>query len=193
MSMYMLNLKSLIPPALERLLRFTDQTKQAVGFRLQELFNQIAQGRGDYTGAAFAWQPIVQKMAAEEMVCYFVKDRDSSIISGLGGQVQTGTHPVGHAGSTFLSVQGMISEVYILPLINTANSARLIANMAFHELMHNKLDAQQNGAIVASIHTSGGGGLADLNITPATDITDENRNLMRNALFRGIPQFTARL
>ncbi len=197
MPMFMLNLKSLIPAAGARMLRFTDQTKQAIGLRLQELFNPIVLGQpipggqGElFTGAAVAWQPITAKIAQGEMVCYFVADRGSSIISNIGGQIQ---NIPGHAGSTFFSAHGMISEVYIRELSIDVNFTRLIANMAFHELMHNKLDAQQNGAIVANIHISGGGGLANLNITSATDITDENRNLMRNALFRVIPQFTARI
>jgi hypothetical protein len=191
-----------VPQNLERVLSFGPTIRNDVGRHLQGYFNefvigQARQGQAQFTGAAIAWHPIPGKIERDEVLCYFVQDRTSSIISAVGGRMHVEAHPPGHAGTTYLSPGGMISEVYLSELLNDRDPPRYIANMAFHELMHNKIDAMQAGAIIADIHVmtpaGGGAGLASPTLTSDLRLTQRNRDLMRQALFREIPQFTQRL
>lgn len=198
MPLYMINLKSLVPRDAERLMRFGQEMRQGVGVRLQHLFDPIARGlarpeQRQFDGAGIAWEPDAARINPDEMVCYFVADRAASVISGLGGRLPPPLPEGKHAGTTFASREGMVSEIYLAELIDHHDRIRAIANMAFHELMHNKLDAATAGAPIANVHTNGGGGLANAHVDLDGDPTPQNRALMRHSLLRRVPQFTGRL
>lgn len=71
------------------------------------------------------------------------------------------------------------SEVYV-----KTNSALLLAKLAFHELMHNRLRMDDG-------HLHPMGGLAAASITDATQITTANIQAMRRVLRVPITQWTA--
>jgi hypothetical protein len=194
MPMYMVNLRSLVPQNLERMFRFRQEIRQEVGRLLQAFFhpivvNRARPGQPPFTGAAITWGPVAAKIADDEMVCYFVTDRARSVISSVGGGINTGIHgPVGTGGNTFASSSGMVSEVY---LDRVVGGPIAIANVAFHELMHNKLDAQQDGAPVASIHNTDGMAVPDGIVRDFP--SPANIALMRDNIFRVVPQYRGRL
>lgn len=63
-----------------------------------------------------------------------------------------------------------------------ANYCLLVVNLAFHELMHNKLDAPQSNATLTDLHTKGGGGLAQTTVVRETHISPQNVVFMAGAL-----------
>ena len=74
------------------------------------------------------------------------------------------------------------SEVYVehnLP-------AKKLANIAFHELMHNKLDT--GARRVPNIHTLGGIGLSPTN--EQSKLTGPNKQLMAQHMFKPVRQYT---
>ncbi len=86
----------------------------------------------------------------------------------------------------------MISEVYIDAVDGDANFDSKLAKLAFHELMHNKLDAHPIKATATNIHKSGGAGLA-LENPGSQDLTPRNVALMAAHLTLEIPQWTGGL
>lgn len=75
--------------------------------------------------------------------------------------------------------------------VTDRNRSRLLANLAFHECMHNKLDTHPQLGIMQDIHTTGG--LAGLGVTSDSQLTDQNIMDMRGGLGINIPQFIGRL
>jgi len=93
---------------------------------------------------------------------------ESAIIKKHGNTGGNG-NTVDTAGS------GVISEAWLESAAGGANHGELLARLAFHELMHNKLDAAAN-APKQDIHTEDGTGLA---VSPPPD---ENKIVYNTAL-----------
>jgi len=76
--------------------------------------------------------------------------------------------------------------------LSDPNYTQLLANIAFHELMHNKLDALPKGAggVLDDIHTQGGHGLALPVGRADTPLTADNIKWMAPNLARPVPQYT---
>ena len=113
---------------------------------------------------------------------YFVRDRMSSIAARVGGIFNDNADSSGFTSST---AHGVVSEVYVennLP-------ARKLANVAFHELMHNKLDV--GARWVPSIHALGG--LAHSPTSEQSVLTRANRLMMAAHLFDPVRQYTGKM
>lgn len=120
-----------------------------------------------------------------ELLLYFVADKRSSIIVGNGGNKAS----LEAGGGTWNSGLGMISEVYVDNGISNAIYKKLFAKLAFHELMHNKLDASIP-SVINDLHADGGAGLASTPVDWDTEPTLRNKSLMASNLTRPIAQFT---
>jgi hypothetical protein len=87
----------------------------------------------------------------------------------------------------------IVSEVYWDRVAGDRDQPRLLANLIFHEFMHNKLDAVEHSG-TDFVHRQGGGGLA-----VATPLSSDmrpnqvNNQLMAAALGRNHPQHTGDL
>ncbi len=180
MSVFRIICRDRIPAHARTVRHWSPEKGTRVASELNALFLRVAVGV-DY-------QPTVEFSDAtpgpKELVVYFLETRESSIIKRLTHQT-AGTA----AGATIPVATGMISEVYIA---NISVVPGAIANLAFHELMHNKLDAQTNprDRVVRDIHTQGGGGLATGDpINERTPLTPRNIELMRRGFDREIPQY----
>ena len=66
--------------------------------------------------------------------------------------------------------------------------ARRLANIAFHEIMHNKLDVGTR--TLSDLHRQGGGGLARPPTGQWTSLTRETVAIMARHLFLRVPQYT---
>ena len=165
-----------------RLFGWSSSKSITVAAELNTLFQQVAAGT-DYTPVtAFSHDA----PTAGDLVMHFLGSRGSSIIRRISGE-SAGTA----AGATYPTSEGMVSEIYVQ---NISVVPGAIAKLAFHELMHNKLDAQTepSARVVQDIHTHGGGGLATSQpIGENTPLTDDNIRLMRSALGLNIPQYSA--
>src|SRR5262249_16103972 len=122
---------------------------------LEERFQRVCEHEDShYYSASVFWMRGDEEPAPHELIVYFLPSVEKSIIKK---QVKGVFLKPGKAGRTIVksSVVNNISEIYLdhPALINSL----AIAKMAFHELMHNKLNKGDE------LHnsTEGGGGLAD--------------------------------
>ena len=94
------------------------------------------------------------------------------------------------SGATlWMGARGMVSEIYLEMMEGDAHYAQLVANAAFHEAMHNKLDAHPQFDSF-DVHKIKGGGLSrELGISSSTKLAPADITAMAPALTRNIPQF----
>lgn len=109
-----------------------------------------------------------------ELLVYFVRSSSESVLRGLPG----GNRSAGN-GDGFTAWAGDLtaSEVYV------SSSQNYLAQMAFHELMHNKLHLDDAG-----LHSRGG--LARIPVSAGTSPSPENIAQMRGALSNSQRQWT---
>lgn len=113
---------------------------------------------------------------------------DSAIVKKHG---QTG----GNGNTVDTGGSGVISEAWLESAAGGANHGELIARLAFHELMHNKLDAAAN-APMTDMHTEDGTGLAvspppdENKIKYDTALSAKNKANMAPKLGSIVQQFT---
>jgi hypothetical protein len=164
---------------------------------LREIFKRVvAEKECPYTAVDWYLFETTSTVAAEDLLLYILPSSRQSIIDRQGGQIDPN-----RPGNTFATAKGVISEIYLGPgplnpldsTLGDANYTQLIANLAFHELMHNKLDAlpMGGGGVIDDIHRLGGGGLATGGkISSGTSPTPTNLKLMARNLGQRVPQFT---
>jgi hypothetical protein len=158
---------------------------------LQNYFQRVASGTRH--GSAFvhwlAYMPTVQN---HELLIYFMPETHSivQVMLGrkLGGTMATG----GHWGMTWTSGQPpdrrTASEVYV-----KLNDPQMLANLAFHEAMHNKLQFSSR-----QLHNGDGMGGTPYRseqdvggeVTSTTLVTPTNIAAMARALDNSVPQWT---
>ena len=139
---------------------------------LLEWFTEVAKG-SSFSGAQVSW--VTEAPATiqnTELLVYFVPNSIERILSSMpgykGGQ--------GEGGTTIWAGNLTGSEVYV------SASRAYLAQMAFHECMHNKLHLQN------SLHSQDG--LARVPVTAGQRPSPDNFKRMREALGRNQPQWT---
>jgi hypothetical protein len=179
MPIYNIYMVDLVPNRARRFLRFEADNKRAVAAQVQTFFERVCNGTQIEPRANF----LPGTPHENELVVYFIPDRSESIIVR-----ERGPAPTDNEGQTWFSVQGMISEVYVA---QAGPQTDLLAKCAFHELMHNKLDIHPaiHPLPSGTLHSQGGGGLAELPLTPSSVLTQQNIQLMKNALNSHIRQY----
>jgi hypothetical protein len=150
----------------------TSQEQTDIQTKLTTWFNQITNGTS-YGTAAVSWVTAAPaSIGGHELLVYFVRDSMDSIIAAMpGGGRGTGD------GFTAWSSSVTGSEVYV------SSSRGYLAEMAFHELMHNKLHLGD-----AALHAKNG--LAHVPVTAGTTPSSSNVTDMKNALSTSQPQWT---
>lgn len=121
-------------------------------------------------------------LAAHDVVVYFVADPSKSVSKAANAPSPTGSNL---GGWTVQSANGVVCEVYVdgnLPAVR-------LAKIAFHEIMHNKLDV--GSRVLSNLHTGGGGGLAKPPTNEWTALTTANKTFLANNLFKPVRQYTA--
>ena len=114
----------------------------------------------------------------------------NSLVARISGQ----TPDAAAGGATWPATTGVISEVFVDKALPDGNFQQLLANLAFHELMHNKLDTSGNQPVLDDIHTQGGGGLAMATGLKASTLPPStNLRLMATALQLDVPQLSVGL
>lgn len=170
--------------------RWNDSAFNEICGIVERLFNQVvAVPECPYTIAQCFPGSIGTNLDPGELLLYFVPSKGSSIIKANGG----GNVTLEAGGATWDSGNGMISEIYVDESLPAGNYKSLFANLVFHELMHNKLDAANGTTVLNDLHTQGGAGLAWSQVGWNTALTFANRSLMARNLARSIPQFTGAL
>lgn len=159
-------------------------TMYAIGVYLTEYFNQICQHKNSpFSSAGFSWSGGQGQVRDNELVCYFLPSLHSSIIKSNGGAPK-------HWGSggTYPTSSGIISEVYLDMMEGDRDYPRLVANIAFHELLHNKLDTAEPHS-VNDIHSLTGG-LSVPTVVRGMRPSNKEIGLMASALSKESKQYT---
>jgi hypothetical protein len=166
-------------------LNYSLKVQEEISEELSRLFRQCWALGSNVEGTSIYWDATTEERERSfkdhSIVCYFLADPQATL-SRRAGVVLAGTQEA--AGFTFQTQKGVISEVYVemnLP-------AQKLAHIAFHEMMHNKIDVGGGGA---DIHSAGGGGLANSPVTGFHSLTPRNAQLMSAAAFKKIKQNTA--
>lgn len=143
--------------------------EQSVQTILQGFFTTICSGTSH--SAIVQWATAAPtNVSATDLICYFVPSRSESAVIHAPGNSTTGS---GH-GFTFRSSTGSCSEVYT-SLCRGTGGANWFTELAFHELMHNKLDLGDT-----ALHSRDG--LARLPVTGGASPSATNNSQMRAAL-----------
>ncbi|HEY0003617.1 MAG TPA: hypothetical protein VGB17_02315 [Pyrinomonadaceae bacterium] len=160
-------------------------TMYVVGTYLREYFTRICQHPSStIANADFSWYSSWGRLKPQDIIIHFFDRPAKGLIEGTFNQ--SAPHP-GGSGGTWKSPGGMISEIYLEPMQGDRDYARLVANIAFHEAMHNKLDADPQHQSVADIH--GLGGLASRVVQRGSQLSQSNIIKMAPALSKAVPQF----
>lgn len=140
-----------------------DETKNAARSALLSWFSRIVPSG---TTALVSWTDSPPTIQDNELLVYFVRSSMDSIVRALPDR----RGPMG-SGDGFTAWGGSLtaSEVY------ASESRGYLAEMAFHELMHNKLHLDD-----AALHRLNG--LAHVPVTAGTTPSAENITQMRGAL-----------
>ena len=157
-----------------------------VGSELKSLFDKVCQhNNSEFEASDCRLNPGQGDIAPHELLVYFVNDSGASIIKKANSNADV---DLTKSGNTYFSGnQPRITEVYVLPVLKFDDRHKALANLCFHELMHDKLEP-------LNVHVNGGGGLAtDGTITSSTPLLDKNKELMAKALGKRIPQYKGAL
>ena len=159
---------------------FNYQAKNIITYTLWEHLVPIAIAAGGFIPGP-SWSLSAAQLQAHDVVVHFVMDPSSSIARRAGVSRSEGPNA---GGLTAQTSGGVVCEVYV----DGNMPARRLANIAFHEIMHIKLDVGTR--VITDLHTKGGGGLATPPTNEWTPLTARNVELMAANLFRKVPQYT---
>ncbi len=171
--------------------RWNDKAIQSVGDALVTLFKSvIANPSCKFT--TVEWQDgWCCRPEPWELLVYLLASHGYSLIEKHNITVSKTA-----SGATVAIDSKVLSEVYVGAMLPDPNFATLVAKCAFHELMHNKLNALPPFVLPDSgrgdgLHNNGGGGLATGGqISTSTPLTAQNISLMAANLERKVPQYT---
>lgn len=151
----------------------TSGQQNTVRTTLQGWFNQIATG-SSYSGATVQWVTATFSIQNYELLLYFVPNEISSIVRSLPGF----SGPAG-TGDAYTVWAGNLSasEIYV------NKSRNWLAEIAFHEAMHNKLHLSDT-----ALHARDG--LARIPVSAGSQPSALNISQMRTALSNVQAQWT---
>lgn len=154
---------------------FDFSAKNTVTYTLWEHLIAIARATPGRFIPSPAWSFRAEHVQAHDVVIYFVNEPSQSV-----ARRKLGIEPLSGAngGFTTFSSKGAVSEVYV----EGNMPARRLANIAFHELMHNKLKMGNE------MHAHGG--LAGTPTSEHAILSDLNIRRMSAALLHRVPQYT---
>ncbi len=163
--------------------KLPDDQLSAIATKVQGYFSQVVAKHDELAGAKGAklgtalvrWITAPVPVAATELLIYLMP---FGATVATNGKLEMGSPPPDHDGLTHPMAGGVASEVY-LHFVDPV----IIANLMFHEAMHNKLAMGNN------MHAKGG--MAGSPVSPATVLTPGNILDMAKALDTNRPQWTS--
>jgi len=166
---------------------YGEGTMFSIGMRLKSLFDQVCQHKNStFAAADYSWE--LGNVADTDVVVYCFSTKDRGILwRGNSNVIHQSAN-----GGTGLYNGLMVSEIYLAEFSGATAYATRAANLIFHEIMHNKLDAPAVKTI-DNLHKKGGGGLAEESVSPGSQLTPRNIELMAGALAKKVPQYTAEM
>jgi len=165
---------------------WTEAVKAGVGTALKAHFDQVCTSpKTPYSSTNFSWANSAGGRQSDHLVLHFFRRNRDGLLYMWGQRAG-----LDRSGATlWMGAKGMVSEIYLETMEGDANYAKLVANCAFHESMHNKLDAHPQFDSF-DVHKIKGGGLSrELGISSSTKLAPADITAMAPALTRNIPQF----
>lgn len=139
-----------------------------------------------FSSVDYTYEPDASAVTSDDLVCYVLPRQRASLILR-----KYPTLTLGQGGSTIWSPNdnAVISEVYLDSSQGDADRARLMANLIFHEWLHNRLDAgphiyQDVHATPHGVLTTSGGINSNMRPAPADTVS------MRRGLVHPHAQYT---
>ena len=154
--------------------------QSAVAAALQSLLTRVLAGgsaalRGRFAGATVRWMTACPSVERWELLIYFVRSSLDSVVSALGGTT---------SGDGLTAWRGGVTGSEVYANTGGGTDSQLLAHLAFHEALHNKLNWTGT-----QLHPRGG--LASAVVTPSTSLTSANITLMAGVLGNNRPQWTS--
>lgn len=143
--------------------------KTAVQTALSTWFTQVCTGTSNTANVVWT-NSAPANISATDLICYFMPDSSHSVLQYAPGY--SSGAGVSH-GFTFRSSTANASEVYVASC--RGNGATWFTELAFHELMHNKLNLGNQG-----LHAKGG--IASATVSAGQTPSAQNLADMRAAL-----------
>ena len=151
---------------------------------------QCAFGKIEITWEGIGFLRAQHGYADTDIVLHFLDNvRELILRNRFGENLRSGS---GHSGATKLTPEGMLSEIHVWENENGTDVrlGKLIGNLAFHEAMHNKLDADPRfPGDIHALNSNPVGGLSEPVISSKSDLKANEILKMAPALDRVIPQF----
>jgi hypothetical protein len=176
--------------------RWDANVRQTIEDTLRGHFQKVlasqmcAFGKIEITWEGIAFLRAQHGYADTDIVLHFLDSvRESILRNRFGVSLKSGS---GHSGATQLTPEGMLSEIHVWDNDNGTEFrlGKLIGNLAFHEAMHNKLDADPRfSGDIHALHTNPVGGLSEPVISAKSDLKSDELLRMAPAMARVIPQF----
>jgi hypothetical protein len=133
---------------------------------LQNYFNRVLQAIGGFDSAYVQWRSQVPSLGPSDLLAYLVLDPDDSVVKALGKKPDPKKD-----GLTKQSSMGTGSEVYFDRM---QEEPRLIANLIFHEFMHNI-----SGLDDAGLHNKPNISLGKETVEGGDDLSQGDINVLR--------------
>lgn len=160
---------------------FDYRAKNEITYTLWDHLARIApQTAGGFIPAP-SWSIRSSELSPWDVVVYFVLEEFRGVARSVGRRGNEGPNGGGAAVPTS---HGVICEVYV----EGNMPARRLANIAFHELMHCKLDV--GTSVLNDLHTQGGGGLAVPPTGEWTPLTNESIAILAPHMMTPVKQYT---
>jgi hypothetical protein len=158
--------------------------------RVVELANATPYSPNYYSRVIIRWVDAPPAMQPDELLVYFVEDWGHSVVRhapgntlfdlGTGGTTRTGSPA---ASEVYITENPSIGVPYL-------RNPEVLAAVAFHECLHNKLDFDDALHAYSLGRAAGGIGLAAASVGPQTPLTHQNVEMMAAALSSPRPQWT---
>ena len=166
---------------------WTEKRKAGIGGALKQHFDMVCTSPNtSYGSCTFSWAGSLGQRRSDHLVLHFFNTARNGILYMWGfrnGLTESGA-------TVWVDGKGMMSEIYLDKMEGDARFEQLVANLAFHEAMHNKLDAHPTLRSMADIHKLKNGGLSrQTGIAAGTKLSQADVNAMAPALTRQVPQF----
>jgi hypothetical protein len=175
-------------------LTWDQTTLDGVVKNLKDLFDKVCTGSqfANSDVAVTSVSTLSTTVGSSDLVVRLTRKKDSLVLkkAGSGGEPSGATLDMQDSNG---ASQGVLSEVWIEKAGGEPRPTWFLANVAFHELMHNKLDALISGKGIHESKSAGGldgTGLAAATFSASTDISTLNIQNMKGKLASVVTQFT---
>ena len=165
---------------------FGEGDMYVTGLYLTEYFDSVCSGVRGFDGSDYHWEGAASRVQDTDLVCYVLADQSRSIAA----RHSDGSFGGGGATVWSLRAHAMISEVYMTAVDGDASRPRLLANLIFHELMHNKLDSHPSRSVLSDVHAIRNGRLSQVPVNSSMRPSDADIAAMRRGIPLAITQYT---